>query len=347
MATPSLVNVTRLAPQAISEWPDVGDPHPSHLAHARQWAAVIRRAYGHHPLYIAAEDVAGHRGFLPAFIVRRPLVGPVVTSMPFLDGGGPCSTSPALDTLLVERLIVEARLRGAALVELRCARRLAIEAQPLEGKVNMTLGLGNPEALWRRVDKAVRNQIRKAERAGLTVERADAGGLTSFYETFVERMRDLGSPVHALGFLQQVLDTFGPRARLLLVKKDGTTIGGLVGIAFNDRLVVPWATCRKEYFALCPNMILYWEAIRGAAAEGFTRFDFGRSTRQSGTYLFKRQWGAEEEPLFWYRLPIAARRIASASSSRAGSDLLARMWQRLPLAVTRQVGPRVRKYLIQ
>lgn len=329
-------------------WCDaVGRLRGAHLGHACEWFTVIARAYGHEPLYIAATAGDGLTGVLPSFVVRRPLFGTVVTSMPFLDGGGPCSTSPALDTLLVERLIVEARLRGAALVELRCARRLAIEAQPLEGKVNMTLGLGNPEALWRRVDKAVRNQIRKAERAGLTVERADAGGLTSFYETFVERMRDLGSPVHALGFLQQVLDTFGPRARLLLVKKDGATIGGLVGIAFNDRLVVPWATCRKEYFALCPNMILYWEAIRGAAAEGFTRFDFGRSTRQSGTYLFKRQWGAEEEPLFWYRLPIAARRIASASSSRAGSDLLARMWQRLPLAVTRQVGPRVRKYLIQ
>ena len=79
----------------------------------------------------------------------------------------------------------------------------------------------------------------------------------------------------------------------------------------------------------------------------FTRFDFGRSTRQSGTYQFKRQWGAAEEPLFWYRLPIASRQIASAPPARAGNDFLARMWQHLPLAVTRQVGPHVRKYLIQ
>jgi hypothetical protein len=125
----------------------------------------------------------------------------------------------------------------------------------------------------------------------------------------------------------------------VLVNKGSATVGGLVALAFKDRVIVPWATCLKEHFALCPNMLLYWETIRTACLEGFARFDFGRSTRQSGTYHFKRQWGAEEEPLFWYRIPIPAH--------QSSSDRLARMWQRLPLAVTRQVGPHIRKYLIQ
>jgi len=331
-------------------WRDaVARSRQAHLGHAPEWCTVIARAYGHEPLYLSATADDGSTGVLPAFVVRRPLFGAVVTSMPFLDSGGPCSTSPTLDALLVDRLVEEARQRGAQLVELRCSNRLSIEAKPLETKVNMTLRLSDADALWRRFDKTVRNQVRKAERSGLTVVDGDTGSLTSFYDTFVERMRDLGSPVHALDFLRQVFDAFGSRARLMLVKKDRATIGGLVGLAFNDRFVVPWATSRKEYFALCPNMLLYWEAIRRACADGFTRFEFGRSTRLSGTYLFKRQWGAEEEPLFWYRMAIAARRTASPSPSphRTGGDLLARMWQHLPLAFTRQVGPHVRKYLIQ
>src|SRR5262245_26511195 len=147
-------------------WRDaVGRLPGAHLGHASEWFTVVARAYGHEPLYLAATTDDGWMGVLPSFVVRRPLFGTVVASMPFLDGGGPCSASPALDTLLVERLVDEARLRGAGLVELRCARRLAIDARPLETKVNMTLDLCQPEALWRRFDKSVRNQIRKAERS--------------------------------------------------------------------------------------------------------------------------------------------------------------------------------------
>jgi FemAB-related protein (PEP-CTERM system-associated) len=285
---------------------------------------------------------------LPAFVVRRPLFGTVVTSMPFLDSGGPCGASPVVAALLVDRLIAEARLRRARMVELRCADRLPIDAQPLDSKVNMTLVLdGGPDALWRRFDKGVRNQIRKAERSGLTVEFGGLEQLPAFYNTFVERMRDLGSPVHARAFLGAVVDGFGSRARVVLVKKGPATIGGLVALAFKDRVIVPWATCLKEHFALCPNMLLYWETIRAASLDGFARFDFGRSTRQSGTYRFKQQWGAQEEPLFWYRIPIAAHQSTSPSDRRGSTDLFARMWQHLPLSVTRQVGPHIRKYLIQ
>jgi FemAB-related protein (PEP-CTERM system-associated) len=267
--------------------------------------------------------------------------------MPFLDSGGPCSTSTAVDAALVERLVLEGQRRGARLVELRCASRLPIAAEPLESKTNMTLVLDDPAAVWRRFGKGVRNQIRKAERAGLTVEYGAAASLASFYETFAARMHDLGSPVHALSFLWEVVDAFGPRARVALVKKDDATIGGLIALRFNDRVVVPWASCLKEYFAFCPNMLLYWEAIRTACADGCTRFDFGRSTRDSGTYHFKRQWGAEEEPIYWYRIPIAGHRTQSPDSAPAGGEWLARMWQHLPLSVTRHIGPQIRRYLIQ
>ena len=332
-------------------------PH-ARLAHAPAWHAAIGRAYGHAPLYVAAIGDGDTCGVLPAFVVRRPLFGAVVTSMPFLDSGGPCSASRAIDAQLVARLIDAARECGARLVELRSAARLPVDAPPLESKVNMTLPLDDPAALWRRLDKTVRNQVRKAEKSGLTVERGSVSDLAAFYDVFVERMRDLGSPVHAFDFLRHVLDAFGPAARLMIVRHERKTIGGLVALAFQDRLVVPWATCRKAYFASCPNMLLYWRTIEAACADGFTHFEFGRSTRDSGTYRFKKQWGAQEEPLFWYRIPIGAHRDEPAAShglglptearsAKVGADVLTRVWQRLPLAVTRQVGPHIRKYLIQ
>jgi serine/alanine adding enzyme len=338
-------------PDAGGTWRRVvNESHASGLAHSPEWFTLIHRAYGHTPLYLTMNDGNGRSGVLPAFVVRRPFFGTVVTSMPFLDSGGPCSRSPETRKMLVEHLIAEARRIGAARVELRCSEPLDIPAQPAEHKVNLTLPLpADPDALWRRFDKQVRNQVRKAERSGLTVEQGGAENLRAFYEAFVVRMRDLGSPPHAPEFLRAVIDAFGGRARIVLVRKGNVTIGALFALAFKDRLVVPWAICLKEYFSLCPNMLLYWETLRSACVEGFTRFDFGRSTRDSGTYRFKVQWGAQEEPLFWYF--IAPDRIRSQVTTLTGhgskAEILGKAWQRLPLALTRYVGPHIRRYLTQ
>jgi CelD/BcsL family acetyltransferase involved in cellulose biosynthesis len=120
----------------------------------------------------------------------------------------------------------------------------------------------------------------------------------------------------------------------------------LIALATGDTLTVPWASSLTEYRSDCPNMLLYWDTIRAGCRDGFRRFDFGRSTRGSGTYLFKVQWGAEEQPLFWYTIPVGDA-AAHAETSDAGKETFVRVWRRLPLGLTRRLGPRVRKYLIQ
>ena len=346
--------------------PTAGDPH---LAHAPEWAAVIQQAYGHEPLYLAAQD-SGRTAVLPAFVVRRPFFGTAVTSMPFLDGGGPCSDTPEVAGSLVEMLTHEARRLGAAFVELRCSQRLPIPWDPSEHKVNLTRPLpSNPDVLWRELDKSVRNQVRKAERSGLSVDFGGAECLEPFYGTFVNRMRELGSPVHDRRFFRAIVDEFGSRVRIGLVRMGRMPIGGLIALGFRDTLTVPWASCLSQYRSLCSNMLLYWETIRAACVEGFRRFDFGRSSRGSGTYRFKRQWGAEESPLFWYTIPLDAHTNEANDTNESNetneandpnepddpnepndsrvASYVTKAWQHLPLAVTRCVGPRIRRYLIQ
>lgn len=324
----------------------VADLGESRLAHAAEWFTVIRNAYGHDPLYLNAEDGDGRRGVLPAFIVRRPVGGTVVSSMPFLDGGGPCSSSVALADALVAHLMEEARSVGADAVEFRSTQKLAVASEPMEHKVNLTLPLPSDAGrLWRQFDGSVRNQIRKAERSGLSVEFGGAEKLDEFYAIFSTRMRELGSPVHARRFFSDVFHAFGGRARLALVRKGATPIGGLIALTFKDVIAVPWASCLRQYLTLCPNMLLYWETIRTGCLGGSLRFDFGRSSRGSGTYRFKRQWGALEEPLFWYTIPLNGRLRQARPSAGRGAALLTGSWRHLPLALTRSLGPHIRKYL--
>jgi FemAB-related protein (PEP-CTERM system-associated) len=343
------VRVTRWTPRSDDAWGRLGEgTERVNLAQLPQWFTAIEQAYGHAPVYLQAEDAAGRRAVLPSFLVRHRLFGSVVASMPFLDAGGPCGASDELARVLVEALVAEAARLGAARVELRCTRPMDTSAPVMTDKVNLVLALPPAaDALWRRLDGKVRNQVRKAERSGLAVEFGGAEKLDDFYRVFAVNMRDLGSPVHSTGFFAAVLEAFGPRARVGLVRKGAAPIGGLIALTFQDTVAVPWASSLREYRMLCPNMLLYWEAIRTACADGLRRFEFGRSSRDSGTYRFKRQWGGLEEPLFWYSVPIASRRGGGLGRLVGRESRLVRAWQRLPVALARRLGPRIRRYLIQ
>jgi FemAB-related protein (PEP-CTERM system-associated) len=323
----------------------------THLAHDPAWLEIIQHAYGHQPLVLRTQDEHG-QAYLPAILIRRPLVGAVAASMPFLDGGGPVAASPRTASVLVERLVSEARALGARAVHVRTAETLDLAWTPESHKVNLTLPLApSPDELWARVGGSVRNEVRKAQRSGLTVEQTGVSGLGAFYEIHAARMRDLGSPAHARRFFEAVFSTFGSRARLFLVRRQATNVGGLIALGCGNTVTVPWASCLREHFPLCPNMLLYWETIRTACSEGFQHFDFGRSTKGSGTWRFKRQWGAVEQPLFWYWMPLTrlSRRQTNEQSHvpTQGHDLLAAAWRRLPAPVTGWLGPRLRGFMVQ
>jgi FemAB-related protein (PEP-CTERM system-associated) len=349
----TLVHVTRLPADGVTAWPRVSAPLVKpHLAHAVEWAAVIRDGYGHTPLYLTAEDESGQRGVLPAVVIRRPLLGAIVASMPFLDGGGPYAASPELEDALLSRLIQEARRLGARLVEVRSSHQLPIDTAPREHKVNLVLPLSpDPQTVFAGIDRAARSQIRKAERSGLSIEVGGIEHLDAFCGIYAARMHELGSPMHARRFFAAIFTHFGDRARIVLARTGSTPVGALVTLATDNTITVPWASSLREYAALCPNMLLYWETIRAAGRDGFERFDFGRSTKHSGTYRFKRQWGAQEESIYWYSIPVAEHRDepveAPSLENAAAGELGVQLWRYLPLGVTRQLGPHVRKYLTQ
>jgi hypothetical protein len=119
----------------------------------------------------------------------------------------------------------------------------------------------------------------------------------------------------------------------------GTPVAASLTFAWRDLVEVPWASSLKEYRSQCPNMLLYWEMLRTAVADGHRTFDFGRSTPDEGTFQFKRQWGAEPRPMCWeYWLP-AGQSLPDQSPKNAKFAAAISLWQRLPLAVANRLGP--------
>jgi serine/alanine adding enzyme len=202
------------------------------------------------------------------------------------------------------------------------------------------------EALWTGLPAKTRNQVRKAQKSGLRVVSGGGELLDEFYTVFVENMRDLGSPVHHKLFFTRIFEQFGEQVRLFVVRDEQHPVGGLVCFFFRDTVTVPWASSLRRYISKCPNNILYWEALQYACMRNYLRFDFGRSSVDSGTYAFKKQWGAKPVQVYWQLLSRSpGRKNLAFSANESKYKMAVEAWKRLPIPVSRVLGPAIRKYL--
>jgi FemAB-related protein (PEP-CTERM system-associated) len=319
------------------------------ICHHFLWRSVIEQAYGHDPLYLLAHTGSQVRGVLPLFAVRSRLFGKSLTSMPFLDYGGVCADDESTATRLVSHALGLLPSYEADYMELRQCRPPTHGGVVRLDKMGMQLDLSpGIEKVWQSFPAKVRNQVRKAEKAGLRVSIGGSDLLEEFYAVFAVNMRDLGSPVHSKTFFAAMLAEFGEQARIVLVRDGQEPIGGLVCLVFKKTATVPWASSLRKFLAKCPNNLAYWEAMQYAAAQGCTTFDFGRSSIDSGTYNFKRQWGAEPVQLYWQILDGNGENTRQSQTLHVDNPKLqmaAKLWRRLPVFVTKVVGPHLRKYL--
>lgn len=309
--------------------------------HQYGWRKVIEESFGHRTHYLVAREDEGRIcGVLPLAHLKSALFGNFLVSLPFFNYGGLLYSEEGAAAALLES---SRRLRdelGAEHVELR---HLYTPQQGLPArnhKVTMLLELAESvEAQWQRLDPKVRNQVRKAEKTGLSVLTGQLELLDGFYRVFCRNMRDLGTPVYPERFFRQVLESFPEATRIISVQREGKTIAAGLLSWYADTLEVPWASSIRDYRELCPNNLLYWEAIRFAIGHGFARFDFGRSTPGEGTFRFKKQWGAEPHQLHWNYLVSAGQPLPELSPSNPKYRLAIGIWQRLPLALTNLLGP--------
>jgi FemAB-related protein (PEP-CTERM system-associated) len=311
--------------------------------HEWAWRSVFVRAFGHTPLYLIARQGTIVVGALPLVEIRSLLFGRTLTSLPFLNFGGVVSSSDVAARALLNEAAALATSRGSSHVELRHIDRKFSDLPYKQHKVTMRLPLA--DGLWDRIDRKARNQVRKAQKSDLTVERGGAGLLDAFYAVFTRNMRDLGTPVYSRQFFQEVMSACGDRARLIVVRLKSVPIAAGFTYRTNGMVEIPWASSVRDFNPLCPNHLLYWHALETAVAEGATMFDFGRSTPGEGTFKFKEQWGAEPVALHWEYWLANGGDVPDQSPKNPKFRLAIATWKRLPLPVANILGPRIARGL--
>ena len=324
-------------------WEAYVSDHPDSSGyHAWAWRGVFERAFGHGSIYLIAHGADGLerraiRGVLPLVQINSLIFGRTLTSLPFLNYGGVVSDSDTEASALVDAAAELAREKRCRHVELRHSARRFPQLPCKQHKVAMLLRLHS--RLWDALDRKVRNQIRKAQKSGLTSIHGGKELLGDFYAVFARNMRDLGTPVYARRFFDEVLSAFPGRAQLHVVRLSSRPIAAGLTYRTRTRVEVPWASSIRDHNALCPNHLLYWSILESAIAEGAAVFDFGRSTPNEGTFHFKRQWGAEPVPLFWEYCLVGQPELPDQSPKNPKFKIAVEMWRRCPLWLANLVGP--------
>ncbi len=326
--------------------------------HHYGWKKSVENAYGHSCYYLIAENTNKEiTGVLPAVSFKLPFLKGKLCALPFCDLGA----GLAIDENVKKQLIKEARNLAAehklSSFEYRDSEQQIKDEEQLKllskyHKVRMLLELPETsEILMASFKSKLRSQIRKAEKNGLTVELGCTSRLVEeFYDVFTCNMRDLGSPTHSKSWFSEINKSYDNNMVISIVKYQGQAIGAGIVLFNGEKASIPWASTKREFNRLSPNMLLYWSLLEYTTDHGYKSFDFGRSSFGEGTFKFKRQWGAKPVPLIWKTYHNSAQNDLSETDTNTSKKSSIRstietIWQKLPLVATTIIGPKLRKYI--
>lgn len=319
-----------------------------HSAHAWQWRSIIKESFKHKPYYLAAFNGDEIEGILPLFLVKSPLFGSSLISIPYLNGGGIVAESEIAFKSLIhksEKLKQDLKINYVEFRSRELEKNyLSPKGFPLAvrtHKVAMRLELPPTiEALLLSFDKKLRSQIKRPEKDGVIVQvtqGADAN-ISDFYAVFAKNMKELGTPVYPKKFFELILEQFSDTARCIVCFLDNAPIAVGITIGFQESVEIPCASSLREFNATSANMLLYKTAMEEGIRSGYRYFDFGRSSLDSGTFKFKEQWGATPQTLHWYYLANSTD-LPNISPSNSKFSLLIEAWKLLPLPIANLIGP--------
>ncbi|MDZ7615692.1 MAG: FemAB family XrtA/PEP-CTERM system-associated protein [Patescibacteria group bacterium] len=313
------------------------------LRHDPRWLGVLEQGFSHRPFLLVAAQGGRPVGTLSLVLVKSLLFGRFLVSLPYVNLAGIVAESDEAAAALVDRAVELADELNVEYLELRHETLLPHPSLNYYSttKVSMRLPLPDTtEALWGRLTAKARNQVRKGEKQGFTVHWGGMDLLPEFYNVFARNMRDLGTPVFSPRLFTAILTEFPQAAELCVVRSAGRPVAGALLVHGDGFTEVPSASSLRAFGSLNANDWMYWHLLQRAVARKQHTFDFGRTTVDSTTYVFKKKWGAKPVPFYWQyyvrRGDVTGMRIESGRYDR-----VIRIWQRLPVWLTRRIGPAI------
>ena len=318
---------------------------PQHLS---GWRKVLYKTHGYETSYLMACEGERIVGVLPLFFVRSVLTGNTATTMP----GGLCADSEKVAAELIAHGREIARQAKATRFVLHDTRQTwSVDLHTTSNHVHWIVEVGtDAERLWKGLDGNIRRQVRIARRNELTVEIDRTGHLLgAFYEVFSRYTHQLGTPVFGRDFLENIVEAFPDGFSIAVVSKEHQPIGAYFQLQMSDTVYGTWGATLREYLKLRPVYLAYWAILEDAISNGYIFLDMGRSPAGSNASKYKGQWGGVSRPIYQQVATMGNVSGQDGIANQIHSDekfqWAMRLWPKLPLPVTRYLGPKLRHHV--
>jgi hypothetical protein len=186
------------------------------------------------------------------------------------------------------------------------------------------------ETLWRNMDRVLRQNIKTAEKSGVTI-RTGLEHLEAAHKLVSETFRRSKLPFMGLEAFRKYVHGLGDNGLFMLAEYQGVA-QSYVLFAFSEY-------CAYAIYAgnVAPqhqgaNKLLYWEAIRMFKGLGVRTYDFmgaridpEKGSKQEALAHFKKRFGAELKRGFIWKFPIHALKYklyGLAARVRSGGDIV-------------------------
>ena len=339
----ALRSVRRLPETDYKKWDEFVTGHPAGSPfHLTAWKKTIEDSFGYRAHYLAAYDGVRIRGVLPIFEVENRVIGHALISTPFAVYGGVLADNTEAGQCLYDQAKSLANELGVDYVEFRNAFPEQCGGEPnVDRYVSFSQSLlPNADATLQALPKKTRNLVRKALRQPFRM-RYRVRDLCTFEDLYARNMRRLGTPCFPHRYFDHLVRNFGDMADVREVWLDDRPMAASLNFLFRKNMHIYYAAADTRFNELGPNTYMYFDHLCWAGANGYETFDFGRCKRGTGVFEFKRHWNTVMRKLPYEVVLVKRKELPNFSPANPRFRLAIKVWQRVPLAVTRVVGPQL------
>lgn len=300
------LHLVTIDPCTDPRWQQLVERQQSSVFHAPAWLHVLADTYGwdigaHVVLDSREQAIAG----IP-FVGITDMTGKRIVTLPFSDLCDPITPDSETWHSLSTHL-----LREQCPVLVRCLHNMVplTDTRFTVAKQARWHGLDlrpDSEAQLRRLPNSCRWRIRRAQREGVTIRRAEREEEMREFFTLhrgirKQKYRLLAQPY---GFFANIWRHFLALSQgvLFLAYYQEKIIGSVVFLVWKDTLYYKFSATDPAYLHLGMSELLIWEGIQYGKAAGLTALDFGLSDwDQEGLISFKRKFATEEKTISFLR----------------------------------------------
>ena len=313
----------------------------SSFSHLRAWADVLTNSLGHKCESLLANDGEEIRGVLPLFHVKSLLFGSSLVSAPAANAGGVIADDEEVRQQLILNAGETRKRLGCPYVELRQEGNAIEGLTSKDNYLTTVITLETePENVRKRISKKIKRDFNRSKRDGLTVENGHEF-LDDFYEQYGAHMRRLGSPQFSRQFFQAIVEAFGDKADVVVVRQNGRTVAGNIAIHHGGRINNLYAGAEPDAMKSGAISLFCWEQIERGCRNGMKEYDLGRSTAGSHSHEYKKYWHGEDAPYRYAYILGEGESLPDKEAKSMKFQLASKAWRKMPKFLAEWLGPRI------